>query len=154
VSSKLRSVTVLGYWLLVTICPSIQTANSQTPKAEKPVEWPCGGDSALLTDRGGSPVWIGFDELKKHAINAPTPTTPSPFRTSARVAVDIMIDATGRVACVRIDAAHPILKLSAAQTAMQWTFRPFLAGAHPVAVFGRLEFAFGAEPSRKAPRSK
>lgn len=114
-------------------------AQRQSPSGE----WPCGGNAHLLADKNGAAVWIGFGELRQHAINAPLPKTPAPFRTSAHLIVDVLIDTDGRVKCVRVLTGHPSLKLAAAQAATEWTFKPFFAGEHPVAVLGHLEFTFG-----------
>jgi hypothetical protein len=106
-------------------------------------EWPCGGRTDLLADKSGAPVWIDFRELKQHAINAPLPEIPAPFRIGGRVVVDVLIDGDGAVRCLRVPTGHPSLRLAAARTATLWTFRPFVSGKNPVAVFGHLEFTFG-----------
>jgi hypothetical protein len=124
---------------------------AQDRGVSKQSEWPCGGDPNLLVDQGGAPVWIGSDELRVHAVNAPVPTTPAPFRTSARIIVDVLIDPLGHVKCVRIESGHPVLKLAAAQTAVQWTFKPFSADGHPVSVYGHLDFDFGQPGTTSGP---
>jgi hypothetical protein len=127
---------LLKVLLMVGVCALAQPRDSGS-------EWPCGGRPDLLTDKGGAPVWIDFRELKQHAINAPLPKIPAPFRISGRIEVDVLIDSDGIVRCLRILAGHPSLRLAAAQAATRWTFHPFVSGKNPVAVFGHIEFTFG-----------
>ena len=105
--------------------------------------WPCDKGVVLLKDQQGAPVWIGFEELKQHATNAPIPPVPSGFRTSAHLVVDVLIGTDGRVGCVRVPEGHPLLQLAVYRAAKEWRFVPLVAGEHPVAVLGHLEFTFG-----------
>lgn len=136
-----RFVVVIWFVSLLLLFGVCVCSPTQAPSTNG--QWPCGGDVAFLKDQRGNPVWIAFEDLKQHATNAPIPQTPSPFRTSARVTVDVLIGVDGRVKCLRVSSAHPTLQLAAARAAEQWRFEPFVAGVHPVAVFGYLEFIFG-----------
>jgi len=135
---------------LVAIIASTMTGASSRAKGEQG-EWPCGSTQDLLSDQQRRPVWIGFEELKQHAVVTDYPVTPAPFRTTAKVALDVHIDAKGQVCCVRAGNGHPSLQLAAIQSAKEWTFMPFSAGGHPVSVFGRIEFEFGNKELARTP---
>jgi TonB family protein len=104
--------------------------------------WPCGTTSNLLVDSSRQPVWIDSDELKKHAIEMPSPNVPSSLRAAGRVRVSVLISSDGHVKCVQVLNGHPILRRAVAEAAEKWTFKPFVADDKPVAVFGHLVFAF------------
>jgi len=105
-------------------------------------EWPCGGDSKLLVDGAGRPVWISSEELVSHGISMPPPTLPAAAGAAGKVTVEVMVDSQGRVRCSRSAEAHPLLKSALTEAVTRWSFRPFSAGGQPVAVYGRLQFVF------------
>lgn len=109
--------------------------------AERQV-WPCGTTSNLLVDSAGAPVWIGSEELRKHAVNTPRPKLSSSLRASGRVVVNVLIESDGRVKCAAALNGHPLLQHAVSDAVGKWTFKPFLAGDKPVAVFGHLSFIF------------
>jgi TonB family protein len=111
------------------------------PPSEQQV-WPCGTTSNLLVDSGGQPVWIGSDELRKHAINAPSPKLPSSLRAAGKITVNVLVDSDGHVKCARVLNGHPTLRRAVTEAVQNWTFKPFLAGDKPVAVSGHLSFVF------------
>lgn len=110
--------------------------------ADQVLTW-CGGEHGFLADRTGKPVWLDFAELRQHAINTPSAKTPSSFRTTATVSVDVLIGGDGRVKCANAPVGHPLLRLEAAKAAKSWTFEPFVAGGRPIDVLGRIKFTFG-----------
>ena len=88
-------------------------------------------------------MWVAFEELKRHATNAPIPPIPPGFRVRAHLVVDILIGTDGRVKCVKLPQAHPLLQVAALKAAREWRFEPFSVVEHPVAILGRIEFTFG-----------
>jgi len=118
-------------------------AGSANPPAPPPAQvWPCGGDSKLLVDDAGIPVWIGSEELKRHGISMPPLTLPSSVRAAGKLTVDVMVDSQGRVKCSRVAEGHPLLNSALTEAVTKWIFRPFSAGGQPVAVYGHLDFVF------------
>ena len=87
-------------------------------------------------------MWISSGELRRHAIDMPSPKLPSSLRTAGKITVDVLVDSDGRVKCVQAMNGHPILRRAVTDAVKKWTFRPFLAGDKPVAVFGHLDFVF------------
>ena len=118
------------------------TAPANPPAAPPAQVWPCGGDSKLLVDDAGMPLWIGSEELKRHGISMPPLTLPSSVRAAGKLTVDVLVDSQGRVKCSRSAEGHPLLKSALTEAVTKWIFRPFLAGGQPVAVYGHLEFVF------------
>ena len=118
-------------------------AVSANPPAPPPAQvWPCGGDSKLLVDDAGIPVWIGSEELKRHGISMPPLTLPSSVGATGKLTVDVMVDSQGRVKCSRVAEGHPLLQSALTEAVTKWTFKPFSAGGQPVAVYGHLDFVF------------
>lgn len=104
--------------------------------------WPCGTTSNLLVDSDGQPVWIGSDELKKHAINMPSPKLPSSLRAAGKITVNVLVNSDGHVKCVQALNGHPTLRRAVTEAVQKWTFKSFLANDKPIAVFGHLSVVF------------
>ena len=102
--------------------------------------WPCGGNPNALTDEYGSPVWLPSSELVARATHRIEPEIPGSFQAHASVVVDVLIDETGKVTCVRTTSGHPLLREAAEKAALHWEFARFTAGKKPIAVFGHLLF--------------
>jgi hypothetical protein len=107
--------------------------------------WPCGGDSYVVVDSRGEPLWLGSAELKRHGISMPNPIFPSSVRAVGKLTADVLIDTHGRVKCVRVDTGHPLLRHAIIDAVSTWTFRSFSAGGRAVSAFGHLDFDFGHE---------
>ena len=122
--------------------PAANAAPASARAASPALGWPCGGDSKLLVDGAGIPVWISSEELMTHGISMPPPTLPSSVRAAGKLTVDVMVDSQGRVKCSRSAEGHPILKSALMEAVTKWSFRPFSAGGQPVAVYGHLEIIF------------
>lgn len=104
--------------------------------------WPCGATSNLLVDSGGQPVWIGSEELRRHAIDTPSPKLPSSLRAAGKITVNVLVDSDGHVKCTQVLNGHPTLRRAVTEAVQKWTFKPFSAGDRPVAVSGHLSFVF------------
>ena len=110
--------------------------------------WPCGEYPRLQRDAAGEPVWHTPEELEKRAVRKVAPRLPASVRVEGVVLVDVVIDAQGKVTCVRAGDAHPLLRQPALDAAKQWRFLPYVVDGEPVAVFGRLAIRFSS--SRRA----
>lgn len=58
----------------------------------------------------------------------------------ATVILDLIVDASGDVACVKAGAAHPLVKKPVEQALQQWRFKPQTVNGKPVAYVGSLRF--------------
>jgi TonB family protein len=129
----------LMVFVFVLACAA--TFGQTAPPSEQQV-WPCGTTSNLLVDSSGQPVWISSDELRKHAINTPSPKLPSSLRAAGKITVNVLVDSDGHVKCARVLNGHPTLRRAVSEAVQNWTLKPLLAGDKPVAVSGHLSFVF------------
>jgi TonB family protein len=65
------------------------------------------------------------------------------------VSVDILVNDTGKVWCVRLVSGHPILASSATNAAKDWTFRPMKQEGKAVWFYGHLRFHFSTGEIKK-----
>lgn len=83
------------------------------------------------------------------------------FDGEGTIIVDVIIDAEGKVECLRAMNAHPILQLAAIKAAKQWTFKPIIvngkavryAGHLPLLVSWNMEEVRKQCPSKKEPNN-
>jgi hypothetical protein len=130
-------------YLLVRSLALICLAGLHGQKPEAAQVWPCGGDSQLIVDSNGQPIWLGSDELKRHGIAMPNPKLPSSLRAAGKLTVDVLVGPDGRVKCARAKTGHPLLRRAVLDAVRVWEFRPFSAGGRPVSVYGHVEFDLG-----------
>jgi TonB family protein len=124
----------------VLACTAVLGQAAVLPSKQE--SWLCGTTSNLLVDSNGQPVWIDSEELRRHAINLPSPKLPSSLRAAGKVTIDVIVDTNGHVKCTQILNGHPLLREAVAEALRNWRFEPFAAGDKPVAVSGHLSFAF------------
>jgi TonB family protein len=99
----------------------------------------------LLTDKAGVPIWFDTDTLLKSATHCVAPQMPAlarEARIDGFVLVDILVDGTGKVACVQLVQGHPLLVGSAIVAAKEWTFRGRKQKGREVSFYGHLRFHF------------
>jgi TonB family protein len=58
------------------------------------------------------------------------------------VAVQVLIDETGRVVSAKVVSGHPLLTLESQKAAMQARFSPTIVGEQPVKVSGVITYNF------------
>jgi len=126
---------------LFLLSPVAALGDDNIDKDSQP--WPCVVDLNLLVDNTGKPVWIDSAELKAHAVNMPPPKVPSSVRAAGQITVDVSINSDGHVTCLNVRNGHPLLQRAIAETVRTWTFKPFVAGGKPVAIYGHIDFVFG-----------
>jgi protein TonB len=79
------------------------------------------------------------------AISLPKPLYPAAARAVkayGTVAVQVLIDETGRVISAQAVSGHPLLRTAAAQAAQQARFSPTILGGQPVKVSGMITYNF------------
>ena len=129
-------------WVFLGVLSVLALRYSIIASAQGSSGWPCLKPTQLLVGRTGQPVWVSSKFLKSRALKRIAPQIPSSVRAEGAVVVDVLIDTSGNVACVRTDKGHPLLKKAAMDAARQWTFRPLKQRDKPVMFFGHLEFRF------------
>ena len=83
--------------------------------------------------------------INSKIIAKPVPVYPSIARAGGidgAVAVQILVDESGRVVTARAMSGHPLLQAEAVRAARRARFTPTLLGGHPVAVTGIITYNF------------
>ena len=112
----------------------------------------CTTDQPLFTASNGKPIWLDTDSLLKSARHCAPPEIASigrMARTEGYVSVDILVNGTGKVWCVRLVSGHPILASSAINAAKDWTFQPKKKDGKPLWFYGHLRFHYSSGESTK-----
>lgn len=97
---------------------------------------------------GSTSKMISGGVLNGKATSLPKPPYPSIARAakaSGTVAVQVVIDESGRVVTARAISGHPLLRASAEAAARQAKFSPTLLSGKPVRVSGVITYNFVAE---------
>jgi hypothetical protein len=85
-------------------------------------------------------IWAGMIDRK--ALSKPTPTAPPDARGPLTVAVNVLVDESGRVTRAQALAGHPLLRHAAVRAACRARFAPTLINGPPVRVSGVLTYRF------------
>jgi TonB family protein len=112
----------------------------------------CTTQQPVYADRDGKPIWSETDSLLKRATHCTAPKMPALLRQAeleGYVSVDILVNDTGKVSCVRLVSGHPILASSAINAAKDWTFRPMKQDGKAVWFYGHLRFHFSTGEIKK-----
>ena len=88
--------------------------------------------------------------VRKHVINSEAISLPKPAyprlaietRTQGSVAVQVLIDQTGKVISAQVMSGHPVLAAAAVKAAYQARFSPTIIGDQPVKVSGIITYNF------------
>jgi TonB family protein len=83
--------------------------------------------------------------LNSEALSLPKPIYPMlarQARVQGMVAVQVLIDETGRVVSAKVVSGHPLLTLESQKAAMQARFSPTIVGEQPVKVSGVITYNF------------
>ena len=108
----------------------------------KPRPLPCDFSGDLLLTDKGKPVWFTSDEMKERATYK---VDVGPFLKQADISggtaiVEILVDSSGGVACVKSLARHPMIRGGVEQPMKKWTFKPASQNGHAVAYLGEMKF--------------
>jgi protein TonB len=83
--------------------------------------------------------------LNSQALSLPRPTYPPlarQIKVQGTVAVQVLIDESGKVISAKAMSGHPLLVPEAQKAAMQARFSPTLIGDQPVKVSGVITYNF------------
>jgi protein TonB len=104
---------------------------------------PGGVLGGVLGGTGTGPV-MDYDTPPR-PIKSPRPQYPQEAfikKIEGTVLVEILIDATGKVARARVVQSVPLLDAAALQTVYQWAFMPAIKHGKPVATLAHIPVAF------------
>ena len=107
-----------------------------------PKPWPCDPDASSSRDKRRRPVRLTAGELKKRVTYCKLPPIPPNLRVEGAVVVEVLIGTDGKVQCARALSGHPLLRWPAVMTAVEWTFKPYVAHGKPRAETGYLAMFF------------
>lgn len=92
-----------------------------------------------------APKLISKGVITSEAISLPKPPYPGialQVRAQGTVAVQVVIDETGKVISAHLMSGHPLLAAAAVKAAYQARFSPTMLGDHPVKVSGVITYNF------------
>ncbi|MBN8733147.1 MAG: energy transducer TonB [Acidobacteria bacterium] len=102
---------------------------------------PCPFSNELLRHADGTVVWMKSKEMRLRAVRKVDIKGPvKQADIKATVIIDVLVDASGDVACLHTRTAHPLVKLAVESALKQWRFKPQTVNGRPVAFAGRLRF--------------
>ncbi len=132
----------LGAGASVTLSAPTSVANTTTANAAVvPVD-----DGPPPTSVYRAPVKpVSGGVLNGRAMNMPPPEYPEPakrMRASGLVAVEVVVDVTGRVISAKATSGHSTLREAAERAAMRARFSPTLLSGQPVKVAGVINYNF------------
>jgi len=105
----------------------------------------CTTQQSVYADGRGKPIWFETDSLLKRTTHCTAPKMPDmarSLRVEGYVSVEILVNDTGKVSCVRLVNGHPMFASSAINAAKRWTFRPMKQDGKAVWFYGHLRFHF------------
>ena len=124
---------------------------SGVAEREPPIQG-CPAEEPLLSDKAGAPLVLSGRSLASRVTACVSPRLPVLARQARlegqvhvgilQVHVGILVNRTGRVACVHLINGHPLLVGSAIEAARQWTFRPATQKRRAVSFYGILAFHY------------
>jgi len=107
------------------------------------LNWPCHTRFAIKTDSKGRPVFLTPEEAARQTTHCEAPIIP-PIARSARlegsVTIEIAVDPSGKVRCVRCVRGHPMLKQSALDAGQKWISRPLVSKQSKTGFLARMVF--------------
>ena len=96
----------------------------------------------VVTDSDNNPLVFNSKELRKRTIRQIELKLPSSVRAEGSIKVDVLVDRTGSVDCVRAREGHPLIKRAAEKAVKQWTFRPTRDRGESARFFGNPHVLF------------
>jgi len=114
---------------------------SSAPFGQTGVSVPCAYRAPLLRGAGGELTVFSSSEMKGRATHK---VELGGFLRQADIkgtaVVDVLVGPAGEVVCLRVHAAHPLIRTGVEKTLKSWTFELATVQSKPVAYLGRLEF--------------
>ena len=136
--------------MLLSIPTTVQTVVSDIHASDSKDS--CTTDQPLYTDANGKPIWLDTEALLKSVRHCTAPDIAylgRIARIEGYVSVDILVNDTGKVWCIRLVSGHPMLATSAINAAKDWSFRPKKKDGKPVWFYGHLRFHYSSGDSTK-----
>ena len=97
---------------------------------------------SVLQDKKGRPITFSSEEMKKRAIHKEDiGQTAKQIDISGTTVVDVLVDTSGKVTCIKTLHALPIAQMEVEKALLRWTFNPARAQGSPVSYWGRLQFS-------------
>jgi hypothetical protein len=124
--------------VVVAVITLSALATAQT----KPHPLPCDFSGELLHNGNGKPVWFTSDEMKERAtykVDVGSLLKQADISGGTAI-VDVIVDASGRVACVKSLARHPMIRVGVEKALKNWTFKPASQKGHAVPYLGEMKF--------------
>ena len=112
------SLFVVELALLLSISSTAQTVVSNISTSDSKDS--CTTDQPLYTDANGKPIWLGTESLLTSVRHCTAPDIASLDRVArieGCVSVDMLVNDSGKVWCVRLVSGHPLLVSSAINAA-------------------------------------
>jgi len=120
----------------------LMSFSSMATAQPKPRPLPCSFSGRLLGNHDGEPSWFTSDQMKKRAMRR---VDIGPLLKQADIKgtaiVDITVNRSGTVACVKSLPGHPMIRLEIEKALKNWTFTPANVEGEPVAYLGEMEFS-------------
>ena len=108
-----------------------------------PHPMPCDSSLQILRNDKGEPMWLTSDQMKKRAMHK---EDVSPLLKQADIkgaaVVDLLVDPSGKVACIKSLVGHPIIRAEVERALKNWTFRPTDRDGKAIAYLGEITFSF------------
>lgn len=106
------------------------------------LEWACAEGIEVLRDSANQVLWLSPEQLEAQAISRVNPSLPSTARAEGCVHLEVLVDETGKVRCLRATTGHPLLQAAAMKAMKEWRFRPWTSSSKPISALGRFSFHF------------
>ena len=107
--------------------------------------WPCVAGQEYLRDSRRRPVWLNSHELMERVLEKQPIARPSLLGKSGLqgdVTVQVLINVSGKVECVRAVKGHPLAISAAVECVSKWVFKPHTLNGHRKSVLGILRIPY------------
>jgi len=91
-----------------------------------PEKWQCAETSDFAPDK--QITRLKPREMNQHVVTCKTPRQPGNVDAKGTVVIEVVVNATGDVECVRAISGHPIIRGTALEAARRWKFKPLIVG--------------------------
>jgi TonB family protein len=108
-----------------------------------------GGDTTCDEILSKNLIQISQSEAMKRVIHCEPPIIPDLLRRAnfkGNVVLEIVVDPTGKVICIKALSGHSLFKGSAIDAVNKWSFQPMLQDGVPVGFKTLLIFLFSTSP--------
>jgi hypothetical protein len=91
-----------------------------------PSTWACADSRSPATVDQGHQIWLNSVEVMRRVVKKTDPTFPmlDGGRLRGTVKLDVLIDGTGKVACLEAVSGNPVAIAAVMAVTRNWQFRP------------------------------